>query len=68
VEAAPFREGAARGFLLTLARRDGARAPLHGAALGAPDARGLGVVLVIGPDRAAVEAAARRVARSHLGA
>jgi hypothetical protein len=67
-EAALLREGAARGFVLTLARRDGARTPLHGAALGASDGRGLGLVLVIGPDRAAVEEAARRVARSHLGA
>jgi hypothetical protein len=60
-----LEEGAARGFALTLRRPDGSR-PAYGAVLGqrvGPDPR---LVLVIGEEFAAVEDAARRVAREHL--
>lgn len=67
VSAAPLAEGAARGFLVTLARRDGSRPPVHGAAFGARDADGLGVVIAVGERADAVERAARRAARGHLG-
>lgn len=64
----PLSEGATSGFAITLARRDGGRRPAYGAALGRPQGDGLELVLVIGEEAAAVEDAARRVARQHLGA
>lgn len=66
VSTAPLAQGAARGFLVTLSRRDGARAPVHGAALGARGPDGLGVVIAVGEEAQAVEDAARRAARGHL--
>jgi hypothetical protein len=59
--------GAAGGFGLTLARRDGKRRPAHAAALGQRSGDGLRIVLVIGEDAVSVEETARRVALEHLG-
>ncbi|HEX2509680.1 MAG TPA: hypothetical protein VHK66_04100 [Microvirga sp.] len=64
----PLAEGAASGFVIALARRDGGRRAAYGAALGRPAGDGLRLVLAIGEDPRAVEEAARRVARQHLGA
>ena len=58
--------GAARGFSLALHRSDGSR-PAHGAVLGQRFGPDLRLVVVLGEEPEAVETAARRVAREHLG-
>jgi hypothetical protein len=62
-----IEDGAFQGFALSLGRADGERRPAHAAALGRRAGAGLRLVLVIGEDEDAVEAAVRRVAAQHLG-
>jgi hypothetical protein len=62
-----LRAGTSRGFLLTLEREDGSRAPAYGAALGKASGEDLRIVIVIGGSEEAVEATLRRVAVEHLG-
>ena len=67
VTARPLRDAKLEGFAIMVARPDGARAPAHGAALGARSGGTLRFVLVVGEDAEGVEATARRVAAKHLG-
>jgi hypothetical protein len=66
-EVSALAEDASRGFFLTLGRKDGTKRPAFGAALGQRAGSDLRLVVVIGEEPDAVEAAARRVARRHLG-
>jgi hypothetical protein len=61
----PLRDGALKGFTLSLSRTDGSRA-VFGAALGHRIGSHLRIVLAIGADPDAVEAAARKAARENL--
>jgi hypothetical protein len=63
VEAKPFDDGEASGFMLSLGRADGEGRPAYGAALGRRSGESLEVVLVVGDDESAVAATAIRVAR-----
>jgi hypothetical protein len=65
VAARPLRDGSLKGFTLSLSRTDGSRA-VFGAALGYRIGSDLRIVLAIGADPDAVEAAARRAARANL--
>jgi hypothetical protein len=60
-----LQEGPTRGFSLAVRRADGGRSA-HGAVFGQRFGGDLRVVLVVGEEQDAVEAAARRVAREHL--
>ena len=62
VEARPFEDRDASGFILAMSRADGR--PAYGAALGRRSGEILEVVLVVGDDEAAVAATAVRVARA----
>jgi len=64
---AKARAGPAEGFIATLGRADGSRRPAQAAAFGRRDGSAVRAVLVIGEDRDAVEALARRVAAAELG-
>jgi hypothetical protein len=61
------RAGSAEGFVASLGRADGTRRPAQAAAFGRRDGSTVSAVLVIGEDRDAVEALARRVAAAELG-
>jgi hypothetical protein len=61
----PLRDGSLKGFTLSLSRADGSHA-VFGAALGRRIGSVLRVVLAIGADPDAVEAAARKAARENL--
>lgn len=63
--ARPLRDGALKGFTLSLSRADGTHA-VFGVALGHRIGSDLRVVLAIGADPDAVEAAARKAARENL--
>jgi hypothetical protein len=65
VAARPLRDGLLKGFTLSLSRTDGSRA-VFGAALGHRTGSDLRVVLAIGADPDAVEAATRKAALENL--
>ncbi len=55
------------GFAITMAPKDGGKAPAYGAALGRRSGEDLDVVLVIGEKAESVQETARRVAARELG-
>jgi hypothetical protein len=62
----PLQDSPYQGFTIRLGRRDNARHPAFGAALGRRAGADLHIVLVIGEDAATVEMTARNVAAEHL--
>lgn len=65
--ATPIREGASRGFTISLAPSDGTKSPAYGATLGRRSGEdSLKLVLVIGDDEASVLATVRQVAEREL--